>query len=515
MSTIERFSSEILLPDLLPQKASFPTGIKEYIGNDSSHTLSNIGEAIRTLGDQNNKSLINYLNISYILLLEKEKYLNNEYHAYYIYLIKQLSKIGPLDKSILILQTANASVSRATNPPITLDNLILEFNFLKLLKTEGFDVGDQLGSIEALTKTKIFSSLSSLEDIEAALVKLEKAHRSGMSLMTTKKALLTIIATFFEPIPQNKLMNFKNRLISIETPYNNELEVADAVVEESFKEEGLTKLRVVHMNNESDPKISVWECTRYGISGRVALKEMTSFDLAKIESFKKEAEILERLSKTGHQFFVKYYGSSFKQEKEGNRVKHVLRMEMEFVETSLNKHREDRRASSTAYSELEIANIFMQILTGFNTMNQMKILHNDIKPSNLLITDDFIVKVIDFNISRELRNTTIMETTVAGTVQFMAPEVREAYDQKTKLAVRSDKSDIFSLGLTLLFLVVDEPIVDLNLKKNESTLISMINSVKFVWLRDYLKRMLNFNQSQRVSLKDLNVIPSNDSTQFN
>lgn len=90
--------------------------------------------------------------------------------------------------------------------------------------------------------------------------------------------------------------------------------------------------------------------------------------------------------------------------------------------------------------------IFSGMLKGFAYAHKKKIVHRDVKPSNIIISKDFkTVKILDFGIAKILddnnRNLT-KDGTQMGTVYYMSPEqVRgEALDKL---------SDIYSLGVTL------------------------------------------------------------------
>ena len=81
------------------------------------------------------------------------------------------------------------------------------------------------------------------------------------------------------------------------------------------------------------------------------------------------------------------------------------------------------------------------------------IIHRDIKPGNVMITDDGDIKVMDFGIARALSdvNATMTSTwNVVGTAQYLSPE------QAQGLAC-DRRSDIYSVGCLLYELLVGEP----------------------------------------------------------
>lgn len=86
------------------------------------------------------------------------------------------------------------------------------------------------------------------------------------------------------------------------------------------------------------------------------------------------------------------------------------------------------------------------VLEGLAACHQAGILHLDIKPANVLVTNDGGVKIVDFGIARAASDAT---ATVAGTPHYMAPEQFEG---------RADeRSDIYSVGCLLYECLTGKP----------------------------------------------------------
>jgi eukaryotic-like serine/threonine-protein kinase len=96
-----------------------------------------------------------------------------------------------------------------------------------------------------------------------------------------------------------------------------------------------------------------------------------------------------------------------------------------------------------SFSIEEILNIAIQMAEGLNAAHKKSIVHRDIKSDNLMLTDDGLVKIMDFGLAK-LRGVSRVtkEGTTLGTMPYMSPEQArgEEIDHRT---------DIWSLGIVL------------------------------------------------------------------
>ena len=90
----------------------------------------------------------------------------------------------------------------------------------------------------------------------------------------------------------------------------------------------------------------------------------------------------------------------------------------------------------------EAIDITLQMCRGLEKAHNNGIIHRDIKPANIFITNDGMVKILDFGLAKLSNQTKITRAgTIVGTVAYMSPEQArgEVLDQRT---------DIWSLGVT-------------------------------------------------------------------
>lgn len=136
-------------------------------------------------------------------------------------------------------------------------------------------------------------------------------------------------------------------------------------------------------------------------------------------------------------------------------------MVMEYVDgVDLSHVVKDRGALPVA----EACDYVRQAAIGLQYAHEQGMVHRDIKPHNLMVTADGTVKVLDFGLASlapearsenetvEARGELTADGTIMGTPDFISPE--QANDARTA----DIRSDIYSLGATLYFLLSGHPL---------------------------------------------------------
>ena len=101
------------------------------------------------------------------------------------------------------------------------------------------------------------------------------------------------------------------------------------------------------------------------------------------------------------------------------------------------------------FNEDEAKNLLQQLIDGLKDFHRKKMVHRDMKPSNIMRTEEAIYKIIDFTTSKGYSNK-VTTITGIGSPIYSSPEL-----EKTKGKI-GDFSDIYSIGIILIRVFCEE-----------------------------------------------------------
>tara|TARA_B110000914_G_scaffold225104_1_gene244858 strand:+ start:442 stop:1764 length:1323 start_codon:yes stop_codon:yes gene_type:complete len=159
--------------------------------------------------------------------------------------------------------------------------------------------------------------------------------------------------------------------------------------------------------------------------------------------------------------------------------------------------------SGNTLEEKHVNNFSIQIKNGLQYLYKQNIIHRDIKPQNILVSNDKILKIIDFGLSKSITINEEMMDTICGSPLYMAPEI-------IKTKNYTIKSDIWSFGVIIYEMIYGyTPFRATNIY----TLINLIDKYEIKFPKgkisfkciDLLKKMLVKEPNNRIDWDNLFV----------
>lgn len=149
-----------------------------------------------------------------------------------------------------------------------------------------------------------------------------------------------------------------------------------------------------------------------------------------VDNFRRESQAAAKLS---HPNIVSVYDVG----KEGNIYFIVMELlDGDSLSDVIEKH--------APLNEKKVVEISKQIAMGLSAAHRKNIIHRDIKPHNILMTEEGVPKIADFGIAKAVNQGTMVQSSsvVMGSVHYLSPE------QAKGISVDA-RSDIYSLGIVM------------------------------------------------------------------
>lgn len=249
--------------------------------------------------------------------------------------------------------------------------------------------------------------------------------------------------------------------------------------------------------------VSVYKAEYLGKEAAVKIYRKLSpdVDMTKVYNECKIYQVLGDKANPLCNAFLKYYGSYA----QGDSICLV----MEYIENDLMTFLTLIKQQGGIITDLQLMPIMKKLIESFAEMEELGIYHGDIKPHNILVDNNWNLKIIDFSISVVNKEFLTGGTTsslhpLQGTAGYMAPEIAEGVKKGLKYDVfKMSRADVFSLGMTFLQMLTLADYTGYNLMENNGLLINEVNKLPYPWARIMLGKMLVADPNSRYKFKDL------------
>ncbi|XP_076908872.1 LEAF RUST 10 DISEASE-RESISTANCE LOCUS RECEPTOR-LIKE PROTEIN KINASE-like 1.2 [Bidens hawaiensis] len=212
----------------------------------------------------------------------------------------------------------------------------------------------------------------------------------------------------------------------------------------------------------------------------VAVKRLYEHNYKRVQQFMNEVEILTRLR---HKNLVSLYGCTSRRSRE-------LLLVYEYIPNgTVADHLHGDRAKDSPLTWQTRMKIAIETANALVYLHASEIIHRDVKTNNILLDNNYCVKVADFGLSRLLPNdVTHVSTAPQGTPGYVDPEYYQSYQL-------TDKSDVYSFGVVLIELISTKPALDISRSRDEIVLANMaINMIQRCALDELIDPFLASDQ---------------------
>ncbi|XP_013620164.1 PREDICTED: probable serine/threonine-protein kinase At1g18390 isoform X2 [Brassica oleracea var. oleracea] len=223
----------------------------------------------------------------------------------------------------------------------------------------------------------------------------------------------------------------------------------------------------------------------------VAVKRLYERSLKRVEQFKNEIEILKSLK---HRNLVILYGCTSRHSRE-------LLLVYEYISNgTLADHLHGDRAQPRPLCWPVRLNVAIETASALSFLHKSGIIHRDVKTTNILLDDEYTVKVADFGLSRLFpMDQTHISTAPQGTPGYVDPEYYQCYRL-------NEKSDVYSFGVVLTELISSKEAVDITRHRHDINLANMaVSKIQNNALHELVDPSLGFAKDPEVKRKMMAV----------
>jgi polo-like kinase 1 len=170
---------------------------------------------------------------------------------------------------------------------------------------------------------------------------------------------------------------------------------------------------------------------------------------------------------------------------------------LEFCE---NRDLSDLVKKRSKLTEIEVQYYIRNLINALKYLHEEKnIVHCDLKPGNIFLTDKLEVKLGDFGLAKRLTSDHIPANN-GGTIHYMAPE-------SFKKSKCSYKIDIWAVGVIMYYLLTGEPPFTGD-KNNKNEIETKINLCKYDYPQDIVISKIAKDLIRQILKKDPNERPT-------
>jgi len=214
------------------------------------------------------------------------------------------------------------------------------------------------------------------------------------------------------------------------------------------------------------------------------VKRLYEHNWRRVEQFMNEVKILTRLR---HKNLVSLYGCTSRHSRE-------LLLVYEYISNgTVACHLHGGLAKPGLLPWPTRMKIAIETASALAYLHASDIIHRDVKTNNILLDNNFCVKVADFGLSRDFPNdVTHVSTAPQGSPGYLDPEYYSCYQL-------TGKSDVYSFGVVLIELISSKPAVDMNRSRDEINLSNLaVRKIQESAIGELVDPCLGFDSDSRV-----------------